>query len=80
MTEFEEPEAQGPEDERQQLNHLIDRLRLFATQAQEIAVGNASPDSFMGTSAQALVGDLTQAANWLDSLVVQLEDGVSDSM
>ena len=31
MTEFEKPEAQGPEDERQQLNHLIDRPRTGLT-------------------------------------------------
>ncbi|MBF6557634.1 MAG: hypothetical protein IVW52_16035 [Acidimicrobiales bacterium] len=78
MTEFEEPEVPGPEDERQQLNHLIDRLRLFATQAQEKVVGNPSPDLFTGSSLQMLVDDLTQAANWLDSLVVQLEDGIPD--
>ena len=80
MTEFEEPEAEGPESERQQLDHLIDRLRLFASQAQEIAVGNASPDLLVGSGIQMLIDDLTAAANWLDSLVVPLEDGVPDSM
>jgi hypothetical protein len=79
MTEFEQSEEQGPEAERQQLNHLIDRLRLYAGQAQEIAVGSASPDLLM-VGAPMLSDDLTKAANWLDSLVVLLEDGVPDSM
>ena len=76
----EEPEVQGPEDERQQLNHVIDRLRLYASQAQEIAAGNAPADLLVGGEIQMLTDDLINAANWLDTLVMQMEDAVPDSM
>jgi len=76
----EEPEVQGPEDERQQLNHVIDRLRLYASQAQEIAAGNASADLLVGGEIQMLTDDLINAANWLDTMVMQMEDAVPDSM
>ena len=76
MPDVGEPDAEGPDSERQQLNQLIDRLRVFASQLQEIAAGRASPDSLIG-AALVLGNDLTVAANWLDSLV-ELEEEVAD--
>jgi len=80
VTEFDEPEVKGPEGERHQLNQVIDRLRLYASQAQEIAAGNASADLLVGGEIQMLSDDLIAAANWLDTLVMQMEDAVPDSM
>jgi len=77
MPDVDQPGAEGPDSERQQLNQLIDRLRVSANQLQEIAAGRASPDSLTGV-AQMLSNDLTTAANWLDSLVV-LEEEISDT-
>jgi hypothetical protein len=74
MTDPNEVQPDGPEGERQHLNQLIDRLRLFAAQAGELAVGRATPGVLTGGEAQILADDLIQAANWLDSLVVRLED------
>ena len=47
-------------------------------QTGELAVGTAAPDVLTGGEVQILASDLTQAANWLDSLVVQLEDEATD--
>jgi|HubBroStandDraft_6_1064221.scaffolds.fasta_scaffold1494943_2 hypothetical protein len=74
MTDPSEAEPDGPEGERQHLNQLIDRLRLFAAQAGELAAGRATAELLTGGEAQVLANDLIQAANWLDSLVVRLED------
>jgi hypothetical protein len=78
VTDSPESEPDGPEGERQHLNQLIDRLRLFAAQAGELAAGTAATDVLTGGEALILASDLIQAANWLDSLVVRLEDEAAD--
>jgi hypothetical protein len=78
MTDLNEPEPDGPEGERHHLNQLIDRLRLFAAQAGDVAAGRAAPEVLTSGGAQILANDLIQAANWLDSLVVRLEDEATD--
>ena len=78
MTDLNEPEPDGPEGERHHLNQLIDRLRLSAAQAGDVAAGRAAPEVLTSGGAQILANDLIQAANWLDSLVVRLEDEATD--
>jgi hypothetical protein len=64
----------GPADERQEIDHLIDRLRAAAAMAQSAADIESLSLQLSGDAAQTLADDLLRAAEWLDVLVTTLED------